>query len=374
MSRILSNASEELITNNLLAIADADGRGRPLPMLPTAIPEIRLDGDCLAWGFPKSNATHGMDMGSRWLGEFVALADATPETILGFAQRFGPLGLCWDHSLPLLHEPVCALPKMHLTSETVCRVQELLRNEPQLEDLRRNDPTKFFYAIGARDPSLALYGIRFQERLSGWRLFSRWVRSVLQLAAEIKSGGSGEVRHWRVVFRRDPEPGEDRLRLLISAINVMMSMAQPTPMLSLSAKGELGLSFVNAAWVRESTDGRQFIGVDTQPLLFTGALFSAIVAATASTVATGRSLIRCSECKVLYTPKRAPVFRKLHFCPSCSAGGRVSRRLSKRRLKATRRKDHTNDVPKGPKGPVLSDVRARGRSVDNLFTVRMLRK
>lgn len=358
MSHILSNDSEDLITNNLLAIADADGRGRPLPMLPTAIPEIRLDGDCLAWRFLKSNATHGLDMGSRWLAEFVALADATPRTILGFAQRFGPLGLCWDHSLPLLHESGCALPEMRLTPETVRRVQKLLRSDPQLAALQRNDPTKFFYAIGARDPSLVLGGIRFLERLSGWRLFSRWVRSLLQLAAEIKAGGSGEVRHWRVVFRRNPEPGEDRLRLLISAINVMMSMAQPTPMLSLSAKGELNLSFVNAAWVRESTDGRQFIGISTQPLL-TGALFSAIVAATASTVATGRSLIRCSECKVLYTPKRAPVLGKLNFCPSCSAGGRASRRLSKRRLKAARRKDHSNGVPKGPKGPVLSDVRAR---------------
>src|ERR1019366_7990504 len=32
------------------------------------------------------------------------------------------------------------------------------------------------------------------------------------------------------------------------------------------------------------------------------------------------------------------------------------------------------EVPKGPKGPVLSDVRGRARGVDNLSTVRMLRK
>jgi hypothetical protein len=333
MSRNLT--SQGLLARNLLAIADADGRGRPLPMLPTAIPEIRLDGDCLAWGFPDAKAKRRSEMGPRWLAEFVALADAGTDTILRFAQRFGPLGLCWPHSLPLYHEPTCTIPEMRLIPGTVLRIQEVLRKEPQLAVLQRNDPKQYFHAMVARHPSLALDAIRFVERLSGWRLLSRWAGSVLQLSAQIKAGEPGDARLWRIVFQSETEPGEDRLRLLISAINVMMSMAQPTPMLSLSTQGELGLSFVNAAWVRASTDGRQFVGMDTQPL-FTGALFSAIVAATASTVATGRSLIRCSECKVLYTPKRAPALDKLHFCAVCSDGGRVSRRLSKRRKRAGR--------------------------------------
>jgi len=68
--------------------------------------ELSPQKDFLDWqpGWGRSEKYREVATPRDILDKFARLADANVEKIQTFARRYGPLGLCYQHSLPLLHE------------------------------------------------------------------------------------------------------------------------------------------------------------------------------------------------------------------------------------------------------------------------------
>ena len=170
------------------------------------------------------------------------------------------------------------------------------------------------------------------EELSGWRFLSRFVHALVNLSAAIRAGERGDPAQWRLIVRWEPGADTDRGLALAAAANLLLLLAQPTPIVTVTRESHPSLIFVNSLITHDATAyGISDYGL-VQPTPLSGTLFAAIAVAAASFVTSGRQLVRCSECEALYEPRKLAGPGQLNFCRSC--GARASWRLSKRRQRA----------------------------------------
>jgi hypothetical protein len=306
-------------------LADS-GIGRPLPLPPLWLPPVWLDGERLCWGVknwdtPRETKVPNFD---RLLPDFIALADGSSATILKFARTYGPLALCAKHEMPLFHVQECTTPAV--------------RSSRPMPDLSSEN-------VSEQRNREFIEGIVFSSSLPPWRYWATYVRALLQLAAATKAGEPGEPRDWRTILDGEPTDDADRRQLLATCANTLLKLGRPTPSVTLGRDGNLQLAFVNYGSVRTETGWAIAMRKGESPL--SGTLFAAIAVAAAASLASGRALMRCCQCRTIYTPRRSPGPGELNFCRDC--GARASWRLSKQRQRAARKKDN-KVVPKGSEG------------------------
>jgi len=208
--------------------------------------------------------TGGVD---RWrtdtaglLDEFGALAEASDDAILRFAQRWGLLSLC-EHELPDTHNP-------------------------------------------------GRYGCRPSEResLAVWRHFSRAAGAIVSIAAALHQGEDPRPQDWAAVYERS---GQDAPWWDSGAD----FDAHP---LSLVVNEWLVLGDVRPAlrW-RAGSDPEIFL----QPGSGTS-LFGAIARELAFVVSRVDGLAVCSGCGAGFVPKRRPAAGRRSWCPACKGAGK----------------------------------------------------
>jgi hypothetical protein len=114
---------------------------------------------------------------------FLRLESGSNETILAYANRWGPLWLCDAHDLPFRHDPECrTFSDFEAVSE-----EELERASQPEEQGKSHIATAWF-----------------QETLAGWRALSTQMRATLRIARRLHDGLSADDTDWDTLpFLRD---------------------------------------------------------------------------------------------------------------------------------------------------------------------------
>jgi hypothetical protein len=249
----------------------------------SAVPPVRRQGRVLSFrpGGPLRRAPNSR----RLLYQFARLTDAT---ILDFAQRWGPLGFCKEHRLPVLHKGGLA----------VCL------------PYRRRD--------------------EFAESISTWlRLIAR-VKGTLSIRAALARGRIGSARDWRILLG-DSEPlptsiDQSRATLALSVSGFLLlanvrPIVFPEPQLTI---GFGGFNVIDVLVLRGDPAHEQY----RDWLTDSGTLLANIAIQLALAVTGGPGFITCDACENLYQPSRAPRTGERHFCPRC--GKKAAYRIAKR--------------------------------------------
>jgi transposase-like protein len=335
--------------------------GSPLAAATLAVPSrARLSDDLLLWPIDSLEGASAPDI-SYSLSEFVKLVDQPDRDVLDFAHRFGFLGLCQAHDLPMLH------PHLPGTSH--------------IEGRPLSGP---FCPPGVSlKPDLEFY-----ETLQAWRFYSGHAAALLRLAAEVRNGRTGEPKDWKMTLGIEhPKEGSDRLSHLTEAVNAWLLLGSPRLVLisdrqgrieaqllgglvlcrkTLRAAADVILQKNRMTWGPEIDDDfmqklnqrmrrvqfenhpyaiwRKGRGTyrfwkpaiveelrkrlsGSVPIYETGGLFPVLSAQLAMAISGGGGLVTCSACKSLYVPRRAPAAGRRHFCNDC--GLKTARRFGK---------------------------------------------
>ena len=261
-----------------------------LPFDAIQVPPVRLEGDLLYFrpGGPLRPATGQRE---RLVFDFANLAEASNDTVLEFAQKWGVLGLC-DHRKPLFHEVPPCLPRRE--------------------------------------------GDEFVEPMSYWRGRASHIRAILNVGASLKRDEPGDRSDWRRIWwGKLPDNTRDAVKSLAIVASILLSQMNVHPAL-LYVDNRLTLQFLagNFLDLMYAMDANDDI---SSWLSTSGYLLAEIAVGTALALQEGTGWTLCSnpECRRLYQPRRHTAEGRLHFCRSC--GKRASWRLSKRRLAAKSR-------------------------------------
>jgi hypothetical protein len=286
-------------------IAGFDALERPLVSDELAIPEtITLKRGLL---FYTISIKRRVAPGPRLLGDFAELWQGSDEQILHYAQRWGSLGLCEAHALPVLHRAAPCWPAIVLVNR--------MREEG------------------------------FAEPLKAWRRYSQRVAAILSLAVEVKAGQPGASTDWRTLFGKAAvtqilETNDERWHrwLFTVALNNLLDDAQPRLRIGLDAAHHLKVMF--AAYpalhhltspLAEADRAKQLKGRDLVWLYTAGNLLATIALETALVSSGHSGFARCDDCGGVYRPKRSIPPGRYHFCPQC--GQRGSKKLHMRRIR-----------------------------------------
>ncbi len=239
------------------------------------------------------------------LPRFAALATGSLKKIRRFAEDFGPLGICGDHGMPVRHHPGCLTPV--------------------IEAPPRPAPGDELQAQHYLD------NVIIKEYRRSWLVWARIVRTMLELKRAVRAGEPGDSADWKRVLARPPGPGDNLFDYLAVATNTLLQVARPVPFVSHNGAGVLTMQFASAIAI-EARRPLDVARLKTHSVL-DGSLFTAIMTALATDVASGQPLVKCSnpDCAQPYIPERAISEGRRHFCGKCRQGGKVSRKLSKRR-------------------------------------------
>ena len=236
--------------------------GGPLPIAQLYVPStIRLEGERLVWTTAKGTVKNP---GKSLLPEFVALAEAEPDAVLKFAQRWGVLRLCDQHELPVTH----AVRAFHV---------------------RGGDP-----AISRCRTPRSSHG--FYEPIDAWRVFARQARAIVRTAGHQARGRAALPEDLALLWDAQARPvlrirGEQRV--LVDAVNVWLGVANVGVFLT-SREG-----------------GRK--------LVFSGGLFGAIGMRLAAAITGSPDFAICCQCGATYTPGRTPASTKPNYCIPCGS-------------------------------------------------------
>ncbi|MHB8312385.1 MAG: hypothetical protein ACYDD0_03670 [Candidatus Dormibacteria bacterium] len=223
------------------------------------------------------------------LQAFCQLGTGADEAVLGFARKWGPLGLC-EHGRPRSHDGPGLCP---------CTLQA---NRSELGLPSNWEPGE----QGAPDWHEVAY-----EPLEAWRRYARAARALLEVAAYLRPSGheiaAAEV--WETIcplpppqrYQEDegwpldrPFTHEGALQAIHDALGRWLSWGAVRP-----------VPVVNGEKVEVTLRGWQLPGR------------LAVELATAVTASKGESYV-CDLCKVLYVPeKRRPKAGQRHYCPAC---------------------------------------------------------
>jgi hypothetical protein len=250
--------------DTLWTLSDEDGEiERAIPHRAWNVPaEIRADGRLLSWRALEGRSMHA---GAGMLEEFVALADADPEAIAAYAQKWGVLGLCRRH-----HRPMTGL---------VGPLHGRSRDHLQCGFEREN-----------------------AEPLSAWRRLAALMRAVLRLADALEDAAAlREPERWNGL---GPSTGtNDRLRETATPASVDELLRRVVG--RLLAVANVGIA---PDWTPRG-------GLVTGGYGLLGALALELAAVVSGT----RAFAMCSSCSRPFRPARRPPAGKRRYCPDCQA-------------------------------------------------------
>jgi hypothetical protein len=247
----------------------------------------------------------------RLFYDFVVLADAPDDKIVAFAKRWGVLGLCQKHDLPMCHRGSGMF-------------------EPATEQIA---------GLGPVCPPRR-NGAEYVEPLAGWRQWATIAGSTLTLARQLRQGENGDPAAWQVIYGKQPT-AEDPLAALASSFMLWQWSADLRPIVAASpAGGVLRLWLVSY----DATISKKVMDESARlypSCGYRGGLFG--ILATHLLLATNGgpgSYAHCSNCRTLFAMQRNIPEGRNRFCPECT-GGKVARRLSKRRARELQRANRT---------------------------------
>lgn len=227
---------------------------------------IKLRDGSLEWS-PLGRYQH-VAPDAELLERFLGLATAPDQSILQFARRYGPLGIC-PHGLPDSHDPGCR-------------------------------------PVGWQDG-------RCHESLKEWRFYSRQTLALLKITAGLTRDQLPSADDWQAVYERSEQTAPWWTR----GVEVERSAVEDV----LQEMLALGSPRLTATWKPGCRPA-----LEIEP----GGLFGAIAIQTCLRAAQSDSLARCDGCTRWFTPpKRKPKAGQRAFCPECRDSGapaRIARR------------------------------------------------
>jgi hypothetical protein len=256
---------------------------KPFPTPGIGVPPVRRDGRFLY--FCPNGPFRKAPMTDRLLREFANLTDAT---ILKFAQRWGPLGLCEQHGYPVLHkESGPCLPR-------VC-------------------------------------GDEFAELVGPWLQIIALVKAILSVRTALDRGIVGDRKDWRILSNGDiesPVSVHAAYHCLAAKISTLLASANVRPFVGFDETRLTmefgGGTFLHMLELRLFPRHRQY----RDWLADSGTLLATIFIQLALAVTAGRGLMPCDACGSLYQPTKAPRAEERHYCPKC--GKKTADRIIKR--------------------------------------------
>jgi hypothetical protein len=261
--------------------------GRQLSEVLTKNGDIDRPVDATSWGVPKRielredriywDIYPGKQIGpsAGMFEAFYKLGDAPPQSILGFARKYGVLQIC-EHGLPCSHN--------HQTSEQC-------------------------YPLGWHDRQ-PRQQIHCWEPLEAWRSLSRQALGVVKVADRLLQSETGRPEDWRAVYARSgreapwwqQEVSAERV-LIAECVNEWLKLGDVHP---------------HVRWN----------GHEKKPTVKLGGsgLFGALAVQLALAVGQSAGFAVCTHCRREYPPReRRPKAGQRHFCPECREAGIPSR-------------------------------------------------
>ena len=247
---------------------------RPIQSRACTVPnDVRLEGDRLLWD---DTFSHEIAPGIGMLPQFVELYTEPAEKILAYAKKWGVLGLCANHGLPLSHNRV---------------------------------PFGSQFGMEACWPKQE--GTLLWEPISSWREFSRCFKTVWSLSQQMNRGLAGNIEDWLVLRRWEPRASDaswivrdpqdvnrtlalgDSQRYLSSVVNLWLLLGGVRPTCSWSETTNQWELLMSAGW----------------PPLFGQLTMKLMVA-----VADKEGFATCSNCRNWYIPTKRPSPNRRNYC------------------------------------------------------------
>lgn len=297
----------------LAGISRSDGTfERPVPDGEWQVPSrVWHEGDVLKWHVETEVLT-SEERSNPWVSSrppllrtFLNLADATSEEIARFAARWGILGLCEPHGLPVTHPPAFA------SAQLISRGFAIKWD---------SQPT----TVGA-DNCTVSGDLGGTESIESWRCLSAFVGALLRVAGSLHTGRFGDPGDWGVLvgdywWDRETTPPHLLKHVLAQIIDALLQVA--------------GVR-VRFTWV-----------VGPPEVVFTTHSLMAALAVQVSLAATQRDgFAICSGCQRFYIPSRRPSSGRRNYCQECGrpAALRDAQRDRRLRLRTGRDMDEDNN-------------------------------
>ena len=261
---------------------------------------VEVKEDELVWwhDFPsKTTPWKYKGPGPRFFEEFLDLADADSKRIAGYARRWGVLSICEEHELPYTHNP------------------QPYPWPPYGSALHRPCGPK------GRPPSGPCF-----EPIAVWRHFSRQMRALLSVAAELREGREGRPEDWEVVYElAAPNQRIFGLEWARKARRIGDSEVLDIQRFQLGMVVDEYLTFsgLRPRFVWECSQTPRLSALS-------GNMFGALSIQLSLTIQAPRGLAMCSECDSIYAPKIRTRPNVDHYCPSCRALGAPQRNAKRR--------------------------------------------
>jgi len=260
---------------------------RPMTARPWRAYEVRLDGDRLRWRVKPGTVVPPT---GELLAAFVRLSEGSDGTILRFAKRWGPLGLC-VHGFPAGH-PASYWPTRAAEAHPCPHNQTVV-------DVHQCTPR------GTHEDEQ-------WEPLSEWRAWAARAKAILECVARLQEDRVPSESAQRLAF--DIAPDYEALPPTRTASQVKVALA--------TAKSEL--TYYLNAWLRAASV-RPFVESAPRITVTWGSSANPVFGALAiqlMLVATGAwGLAVCNGCGDTYMPSRQPKPHTRHYCPTCNEDG-----------------------------------------------------
>ena len=269
------------------ALSDPDGRlHRPLSARGWDVPPIELEDGTLRWQLGTGKPVR-MRLANVLTG-FTGLVDADEKRILGFARRWGPLGLC-EHGFPASHPP----------TYWPTRAVDAHPCPYDSRDVKRAD----FHRCEVRG-----YEEDQPWELAGeWRTWARRAQSTLEAAARLRIGKLPDEATWRIVCDTEGMPS---------------GPGWWAPPRRLDA-GWAMLDYMLGFWLRAADVRPTLERHDGKPVITWGSihapLFGTIALQLLMMVTQTQGLAQCSGCGNSYIPRRKPREDQRRYCDDCRA-------------------------------------------------------
>jgi hypothetical protein len=271
-------------------------------------------GPWIRWSLRQADPAQLSPQADGCLPRFVRLAHATDDEILRFAQRWGPLGICWRHGHP----------STHLYSR-FCEPRGMTTDASQF-NLMSSDESGFAW-----------------EPVAAWRRYAAQAKAVLSIRASMCEGSRINASDY---IELDKAHGGDIEARTLDKDEYLAGRNVRVCVEKWLRAGHVEMKFRYDAET-DSFSARLVVtpSVIAGRLGF-GFLFGTLAIQLAAVLTSPRGVFRCDNpvCLTPYTPdpnkherrpKRGPR-RQLHFCPACREGDLVSKRLSAQRRRARR--------------------------------------
>jgi len=157
----------------------------------------------------------------------------------------------------------------------------------------------------------------YRERLSDWISFARSIGAAVRIGLALRARRFGADEDWRALRGRKPKLGEDHYLILVRSCHALSYVF-----------GELQPVLVwDQDQFRVLFAGRSYLGGLRAALAFQAL---ALIAGT-------NALANCSECGVLFEPKRKPNLKFRSYCQKCGIHAAWRAASQKRRNNMTQR-------------------------------------